>query len=243
MSMRMTHRWRYLSCAIIVTTLASGCEKDPQLGADPAAHQTAPKTTPAPLVQRYTVDQIGETLGGYLPPIDDGYLRVAPPAGWRVLPRSNKYLVRFVHDPTRRVALPRITITVTSAGFDEPYELDEDALFEFQDLVEQEMSDAEQKSLVEPIKLLVLGDVPCLRYVIKKGFEQQGKTIQGECQVIKTLHAGRIYTINLDVYRGALIAHKNSAYVVVAGLEFLAPEDAAASDESEPDSSDRFLDK
>ena len=188
--------------------------------------QNAPVAPPSTGVKHYSVDQIGEVLGGYLPPLDDGRLHVAPPAGWRVRPRSSKYLVRFVRDPTRRSPLPQITITAAPADFEQPYDLDEEALLEFQDLIEEEMSPDERKSILEPIKLMVLGDVPCLRYVVSKGFRRHEKTIQGECQVVKTLHAGRIYTVSLDVYRGTLIANKNRAYVVVAGMEFLAPDSA-----------------
>jgi hypothetical protein len=34
---------------------------------------------------------VGEAFG----PLDDGRLKVAPPDGWQIAPRSSKYLVRF----------------------------------------------------------------------------------------------------------------------------------------------------
>ena len=87
--------------------------------------------------------------------------------------------------------------------------------------------------MLEPIRPMVLGDVPCLRYVVSKGYKLGDKVIQGECQVVMTLHAGHIYTVSLDVYRGTLIANKNRAYVVVAGMDFLTP-DAALPNASTP---------
>ncbi len=235
---RSSIRNTLLAVVSLAVLFCGGCGGD-RTSVQPAATPKAksPVVAKSTDIQQYTVQQIGETLGGYLPPLDEGRLRVAPPAGWRVRPRSNKYLVRFVFDPTRRSPLPQITITVEKAAFDEPYDLDKDTLLEFQDLVAEQMSPAERKSLLEPIKAMILGNVPCLRYVVAKGFQRGNKRIQGESQIIKTLHAGRIYTVTLDVYRGTLIANKNYAYVVVAGMEFLTPEDTAAKTAPASDSS------
>lgn len=184
-------------------------------------------------VRHYTVDQIGEELGGYLPPLDKQRLHIAPPAGWHVEPRSSKYLARFVFDETHRSPLPRITVTAEDADFDEPVDLDEKSLGLFLDLLDSALSDSARKGMLEPMKPMVLGDVPCVRFVVGKVYRRGNKKIRGECQIVKTLHAGRIYTVALDVYRGTLLEHHNEAYVVVAGMEFLAG-DSANGDMAKP---------
>ncbi len=186
--------------------------------------QSGAATADSSVVKRYTIEQIGETLGGYLPPLDNQRLRIAPPADWHVQPRSRKYLARFVFDATHRSPLPRITVTVDDANFDEPSELDDKSLGLFLDLLDSKMSDSARKGLIEPMKPMILGDIPCVRYVVGKVYRRGNRKIPGESQIVKTLHAGRIYTVTLDAYRGTLLGHHNEAYVVVAGMVFLAGE-------------------
>jgi hypothetical protein len=172
-------------------------------------------------VFEYSADKLSG-LAAYLPPLDDGRLRVAPPIQWQLRPRSEAYVARFVLDP--RVALPRITVEVTDADFPQPVDLTREDLLEFAQRIALGMDESTRQSLMVDVQPLVLGRVPCVRYVVHLRLKQDGKTFRAERETIATLAGGRIYQVVLDVFAGKLDDYRADAFAVMAGMEFLVPE-------------------
>jgi hypothetical protein len=206
--------------AAVLSCVPAGCRHD---SADGPSHVTGDGRTAAvgPAdVPRFTADQLSSSLGNYLPPLDGGRVELAPPAGWHVVSRDRRYVARFVLDRRHRALLPRITITAEDSPFDELVDLDASTVEIFRDRVSERFDETTHRALLEPARSMILGDVPCVRYVVGKRFSRDGREIPAECQVIVTLHQSRLYTISLDVYAGKLLDHHNDAYAVVAGLVF-----------------------
>src|SRR5205085_454598 len=68
-------------------------------------------------------------VGDYSPPIDEGRLEAAPPAGWNVLPRGKTYLIGFAKGKASE--LPRIVINASEPPADGPADLNEENVAEF----------------------------------------------------------------------------------------------------------------
>jgi hypothetical protein len=171
-------------------------------------------------VPQFTTEQLGRKLGDYLPPLDNGRVEVAPPFKWYVRPRASNYVARFVLDRTRRALLPRISVTVERVSWEGFSRLGADNVLEFRDRVAEQFSETTRKAMLEPARAVILGDVPCVRYVVSKRFRRGDREVSAECQVIKTWHQSRIYTVSLDVFAGHLLEYHTDAYAVVAGMKF-----------------------
>ncbi len=182
---------------------------------------------------RYEVREL-RAIGPYLPDLDDERLRVAPPVDWYVVPRSSEYLVRFVRDRNNRSPLPRITMEVSPWEEERPEELDEQRVKIFRDMIAESLGASGTRALVEDVQPLVLGSIPCVRYVVDRQFQIGDKVIAGNREVIKTIQRGRLYTLYLDVYAGKLIDYRSDAYAVMANLQFLVPPGAAEEAAQEP---------
>jgi hypothetical protein len=207
---------------VALLACAAGCKKDANPAPVPPRVQNE-QPLDAEEIPSYKTDQLSE-LGRYLPPLDGGRIRIAPPAGWHPEPRDKSYVTRFIRDKTRRVPLPMITVKAEDFAVDDLQDLDADNHLEFSDLVADAMDETTRAALLERVDPLTLGDVRCARYVVKKTFSRKGKQFSGEREVIKTLSRGRVYTISLDVYKNQLVNFRGDAYAVVAGLEFPPPE-------------------
>jgi hypothetical protein len=176
-------------------------------------------------VPGYDADQL-TALGDYLPDLDEGRVRVAPPVDWLVAPRSKDYLARFLFDRNRRLSLPRITLDVRDGGPDDPRHLQPANLIEYTSSVSARMDENTRQALEGVVEPLQLGDVPCVRYVVHKNFRRDGKLVRADCEVLITICEGRVYTVSLDVFAGSLVDFRADAYAVVAGLRFPIAESA-----------------
>jgi hypothetical protein len=173
----------------------------------------------------YAREDLETELDEYLPVVlDEGRVRIAPPKRWFKQPRSKEYLARF---DTRRIELPRITVTAQDAPFDDPTTINSENLAAFAELVLAGISEEDQKRILETAKPMVLGGRHCVRYVIQSKptrFKRSGPAITYERQVLKTLNQGRIYTVTLDVFESTMEQYRDKGYAVMAGLDFVEAE-------------------
>jgi hypothetical protein len=181
-----------------------------------------------PRIHRFEVSELAE-LGGYLEDLDGGRLSLAPPVEWDKRPRDKDHVARFVLDRTEQSLFPRITVDVRDAGFPAPSDATEKNLLEFFDRIKASL---DQKSVqtVEGPQPLILGQIPCVRYVIRMGFQVKkesgagNRSFRGDREIIETLAQGRIYSVILDTHEGKIDYYRADAYAVVAGLRFQHPE-------------------
>jgi hypothetical protein len=177
-------------------------------------------------IDRYEMKDLEPELGEYLVAhLDEQRVRVAQPKQWPPRPRSNEYLVRF---DTRVVDLPRITVTVEEADFDEPRTVSEENLADFVKLVQASIPEADSQRMLEPVKPMMLGDKPAARYVMESKptrFKRTESARTYERQILKTLHEGRIYAVTLDVFSGTIQQYRKKGYAVLAGLQFVGPDE------------------
>ena len=177
------------------------------------------------------VDASGFKLGDYLPPLDGGRIELASPDGWKPAPRDSKYVVRFVERDSRG-GLPRIDVIVEENNLGGFTDVTEANVAEFTAAVAKDL-EANGTAVLEPPIPMVIGSVPCARYVsylkLKIG---AGGTILAERQTLELLHAGRRYKINLLVMPETLLESRDAAYAVCAGIRFPAAAPPPATDSS-----------
>ena len=184
-----------------------------------------PESTPVPpaalVVKQVDQSQL-PSLGDYFPPLDEGRVKLAPPADWSWGSRRQGYLVRMHLDKTRSVRLPRIWVTVEGAGEGAAEQLTPDNLVTHASFVQARL-DRDGIKLLERVQPMVIGSVPCVRYVRVTRFrvrDAASESITAERQILETIQKGRQYTIDLQVHRGSLLTHRNKAYAVLAGMQF-----------------------
>jgi hypothetical protein len=201
-----------LSCLCLL--LAAGCGPAP-----PAATGSRAKLDRF----EFRVDELSD-LAAYLADVDRGRLRVAPPVDWHTAARAQDYLVRFVLYPGLDNPLPRITVEARDSEA-APAADREATLHQLEGMataVEQSEPQAHD------IGLLILGEVPCLRYIVPRTFRAGERSYRGEREVLITLANRRVYSVTLDVYAGKLDDYRADAFAVMAGLKFLQPQTEAA---------------
>ncbi|MFO7908189.1 MAG: hypothetical protein ACQESR_26245 [Planctomycetota bacterium] len=185
-----------------------------------AAPGPCARALPAPEeVAGYATEELSE-IGNYLPALDEGRLKVAPPLDWQVASRSQGYVVRFVFDRRRRVPLPRITIGARDAAANEPLNLDRENLVSFVESLMGEMDEKVLQAMDGRVEPLMLGRIPCARYVMRKKFRFGKRALPARGEVLKTIRDGRVYTVLLDANINTLVDYRADAYAVVANMRF-----------------------
>jgi hypothetical protein len=156
-------------------------------------------------------------LEDYLPPQDEGRVEVAAPRGWNVMGKKTDYVARFAEKTGS--SPPRILIKAEAAPSGGPSNVTQDNVAEFkacmEPVVQQNLLEGE--TLREPIRIVILGDKPWARYI--RGGKFKGMAV--DRQILHTIAGGRMYTMELQVFRGNLMDHRDSAYAVAAGMNFL----------------------
>jgi hypothetical protein len=155
-------------------------------------------------------------VADYLPPLDGGRIAIAAPKGWSVMSRAEGYLTRFYKvNPS---GLPRILITVEE--YDSPTMKTATAsnLGDFMALMDERVAGEliPGVSLIEPVRPMVLGENPFVRYV--RPASLKGAAV--ERQILCTLVDGRLYTIDLQVLAGTLLQTRDDSYAVAAHMRF-----------------------
>ncbi len=173
-------------------------------------------------IKRVDTSQL-PALGDYFPPLDEGRLMLASPSEWSWASRREGYLARIFMDKTRRTRLPRIWVTVEDPRGEATGQLTEENLVAHARFV-QSCLDTDNIKLVEPVRPLIIGTVPCVRYVRATRFrvrEEKSQSLTAERQILETIQAGRRYTIDLHVHPGTILRHRDDAYAMLAGMEFI----------------------
>ncbi|MFP6753062.1 MAG: hypothetical protein VB855_15375 [Pirellulaceae bacterium] len=212
----MGGRPRFRSITLLVFFLP-GCSSSPTSPDIPP-----PSPGAALAIKRVDASQL-PALGDYFPPLDEGRLMLAPPSQWSWASRREGYLARIFVDKTRRVRLPRIWVTVEDPRDEATGQLTEENLVAHARFVQSRL-DADDIKLVEPVRPLVIGTVPCIRYVRATRFrvrEERSQSLTAERQILETIQAGRRYTIDLHVHPGTILRHRDDAYAMLAGMEFI----------------------
>ncbi len=239
--MAMSRFQRPTQSLCLAVLFLAGCRQQADTPPAPAPTPmlSSPRKLASPEILGYTVEDLS-VIGSYLPALDEACLQVAPPAEWHVAPRSKNYVVRFLFDRNRRLELPRITVKVSAAQEEDPRNLSKKNLVSYIQSMKKRMDEKKLQAMDGEIEPLVLGAVPCARYVVRKKFRRGEKNVSGECEVVQTIRAGRVYTVFLDVYAGTLVRYRADAYAVMATAKFLstADPDEADPDEADPDEAD-----
>lgn len=203
----------------LVSILGVGCGGKPGTGDK--------TTSDSPAIKKVSAAKLPE-LDDYLPPLDDGKIQLAPPKGWKVLPRDNKYLTRIVlSDP---IGLPRILVTVEESMLEGIDTATADNVVEFASATATSLKERKAATL-EAAKPMIIGDNAFVRYVLKS---KLGKTTAIERQMLQTVAGGRLYTVDLQVAEGEIPKHRDVAYAMAAGLKFTDGATAAKPPEGEP---------
>jgi hypothetical protein len=210
---------------LLVAAMAAAGQAMIGCGGKPAAPGEAETTAEeSGALKRRSADSL-PPVAEYLPPQDNGRVELAPPQGWRVLPRLTGYLANFTAGKTNN-DLPRIRVTVGDPPAGAPAELTEENAGELTGAIAKSLAAAKKSSLIEPPKALVLGDRVWSRYVRNPRSEGDPLAIQ----TLQTVYDGRLYTVEIlvnanspDDYAEALLKHRDSAYSVAAHMKF-APE-------------------
>ena len=160
-------------------------------------------------------------VDAYLPPLDDGRVRLAPPTGWRPLARDTKYLARFVQGEATQ--LPRIAVTASDSPSPEVTNATEDNIEELIAPLTAKSKEGKRKP-IEPVRPIILGDQVFARHVRIARYNDEPCAIVS----LQTVHDGRMYTVELYVKAGSdgseyakfLKQHQDDAYAVAANLKF-----------------------
>jgi hypothetical protein len=169
------------------------------------------------------------SLGQYLPPLDDGRIEVAGPAGWSPAPRKT-FIARFV----RKEGESYPTIIVDAEDCRGVTNVSKDNVEKFADWVAKQ-ANAKQATPV------VIGGFVGAAY--RKRGKQPGSMSQIiDCLRLDTVVDGRKYTVELRARDGELDSAREQLYSVANGLKFPkaegksalpSPEEVAAA-ETEP---------
>jgi len=165
-------------------------------------------------------------LEGSLPPLPveggkAGYVKVQPPVGWETGTRSPDHIVWF-HDKSVDTELPRIRLRLDERFDAAKFPFDtvtRDNLPQFAAEARKQIEErlGKNEKLVEPVRAMMIGDRPCVRYVRKL---KLGQLIVVR-QIVTTLVKGKFFRVELLVYKSEEIPSNNKAtYAVVAGFEY-----------------------
>ena len=169
-------------------------------------------------------------VGEYLPAVDGGELSVAAPADWNVLPRGRTFLLALA--PGKADELPRMTINAEFPPDGSPDELTEENAAAFarqQDEALEHAAKTGKKKVHEFHLPIVLGDNVFIRHVRQASV---GRGVPCAIQSLETIHAGRLYTLDLIVaidpknsedYGESLTKYRDYAYAVAAHFKFSTP--------------------
>lgn len=203
-------------------------------GEDPAVEPTAETATPVTPVEpiseiKRIVNGQGYDLstGRELPNLKAGTAKatIAAPKGWVLPTRRPEYVVWFAKELGEE--FPRILVTAEPAPAGAP------------DTTESNVDELVQKvaasvsNPLEPVKPLIIGDVPCVRYVSAA----KSKSTSLEEQVLKTIRKGQLFTVTLQAAvvtpgESPLLQYRDAGYAVLASLK--AEADAAAETPATP---------
>ena len=205
--------------AVIVAT--AGCSPT-ATDQSTKAPQAVSKAKPAASVETLTVDALRIKIGDYMPPLEEGQLKIAAPVGWDWERPGKGFLVGFCQENSSLNNLPRILVSVEDSPLPGIEKLDEENVGELVDHVAGSLAGKEP---AEPVKPIILSGAAWVRYV---DYAKKGNALVAR-QTLKTIASGRLYTVRLDVYAAQLEKFRHAAFAVAASMKFSAQ---AAQEES-----------
>jgi hypothetical protein len=163
-----------------------------------------------------------------LPPLDDGRVELAGPEGWKFLQRTFSYLARFGQGTPNE--LPRIEVTVVEESpYAEFKTITKDNVVAFAKAIDKKIFAEESPAVLaapsfEPPKPMIIGGVPCVRYVLPRNIRSRvgGTSVVYlvERQILDTIYNGRLYRVELLVLEGTILRHRDAGYAVLASMKF-----------------------
>lgn len=205
--------------AVMGMLLLTSCFQAEDSRESAAPGSAASRSSASEELMGYGTEELSQ-IGNYLPVLDEGRLKAAPPVDWQVASRSQDYVVRFLFDRSRHIPLPRITIGARDVTANEPFNLDRENLVAFVETLMGGMNEASLQALDGRVEPLLLGEIPCARYVVGKKFRFGERTLPARGEVLKTIRDGRVYTVLLDANVNTLVDYRADAYAVMANLRF-----------------------
>ena len=171
-------------------------------------------------IKRRELDSL-PAVEAYLPPLDAGRVRVAPPQGWRPIARDAKYLARFVKGEATE--LPRIAVLASDSPSPEVTNVTEENVEELIAPLTAKSKEGKKKP-IEPVRPIILGDHIFARHVRIARYNDEPCAIVS----LQTVHDGRMYTVELYVEAGSdgseyakyLKQHQDAGYAVAANLKY-----------------------
>jgi hypothetical protein len=162
------------------------------------------------------------TTAAYLAPLDGGRLELAAPAGWKTRPRAPENLAEFYYVSLNN--LPRIQVIALDSRHEGFETITEKNVAAFARLLDKELFATRGKSIIEPAKPMIIGGVPCVRYVLRIKIKTLVDRVyvynDAELQVLETIHNGRLYRVELRVLEGTILMHRDASYAVLSSLKF-----------------------
>ncbi|MBN2023880.1 MAG: hypothetical protein JW809_13945 [Pirellulales bacterium] len=173
-------------------------------------------------------------LGDYLPPLDQGRLEVAPPAGWYVPPRSAKYIARFT--VSRTESYP--SILITAASYEEIADVTDENVDEFRNEIEgrllEEEGDSDAQDAASTVETIRAGPFLGVAYRKRAKTTADLKTIALERIVLETVVEGRKYVVELRTEAGTARQYRPHLLAVAGGMKFRGrPAESEAKDSEE----------
>lgn len=211
----MAWRWQIVVGGLLVVGCAGG---QPQ--GQPAAEGGR--------IRQRSLEEL-PAVGDYAPPVDEGRLLAAGPAGWSLLPRGRTYVIGFGRgNPSE---LPRIVINAQDPpeGSPEQLEAENAAAFAARRAAELRADVQAGRKQVEEFPLPIqLGPTVFIRHVRRASLSGTPCVVQ----TLETIQHGRLYRVELiaaieaarsEEYEASLLKWRDNGYAVAAHLRFAPP--------------------
>lgn len=165
-------------------------------------------------------------------PTSDPLVTIAPPKGWKTLPRDSDYLIRYLGSASSNNPFPRIDITSEPATFSDP-NLSKENLSDFVEHVKAELKKSgKDSSISEAPVAMIIGGRPCARYVTVG--RTRSKRLAVDTQHLVTVVDGRRFDVALQVLKGDIPSSRDKSYAVFAGMKFAKGGGSSANSSADP---------
>ncbi|MCU0879036.1 MAG: hypothetical protein MUF06_14730 [Pirellulaceae bacterium] len=226
----MKSGWRPAILLVFLAAIGSGCGSGGQAGQGGKGSASQPSTaqpggdesSAAGGLRQRNVSEL-PAVGDYLPPLDGGKVEVAGPAGWTLLPRDSKYLVRFVKGQPS--SLPRLMLYVEDSPNAELTDVTADNAQAWAAWLDKDLAPQSQLGVPELNLPIVLGPTVFLRHVRLASLSGTPVVIQS----LQTVQNGRLYKVELVCavdspnrrdYEASLKKYRDDGYAVAANMKF-----------------------
>ncbi len=187
------------------------------VGCGPNGPSTAPDESPIASSEfDYT-----QMIDGYMPPLEQGRLELAPPKDWVFSRPGSDYLVGFHPSGSSLNQLPRVLISVQESPFDPIQDLNPTNASSVIQSITESLSEGQFKS---PPALVGLGGRTWIEFV---GLGRRRGTLVAR-QYLQTIVEGRLFEVRLEVADRNFEAHRHQGYAVAATAKFSQPPAEAA---------------